>query len=290
MRLCLRRREFIAGIGGAAAWPLAARAQRPEMPVIGFLNSGSALAFQRHLDAFRQGLKETGYVEGRNVEIDYGWAEGQQARLPELAAALVRRRASLIVATGGSMSEHAATKATATIPIVFIAGPDPVADGLVHNLRQPGGNATGFAMTTSQLMPKRLELLLELVPKAATIALLLNATGVDTDAVEKDVEAATRAFGRQMVVLKVGTESDLEEAFVSAVRQGADALLVSPSAIFTDRRAQIVALAARYALPAAYPWREYAEAGGLISYGPSVVLAYYQTGQYAGRILKGDKP
>ena len=188
------------------------------------------------------------------------------------------------------MSAHAATNATATIPIVFIAGPDPVADGLVQNLRQPGGNATGFAMTTSQLMPKRLELLLELVPKAATIALLLNATGVDTDAVEKDVEAATRAFGRQMVVLKVGTESDLEAAFVSAVRQGADALLVSPSAIFTDRRAQIVAFAARYALPAAYPWREYAEAGGLISYGPSVVLAYYQTGQYAGRILKGDKP
>ena len=284
------RRDFITLLGGATAWPLAARAQQPAMPLIGFLNSGSALAFQRHVDAFHQGLKEAGYVEGRNVAIDYRWADGQQGRLPELAAALVRRRASLIVATGGSMSAHAATNATATIPIVFIAGPDPVADGLVQNLRQPGGNATGFAMTTSQLMPKRLELLLELVPKAATIALLLNATGVDTDAVEKDVEAATRAFGRQMVVLKVGTESDLEAAFLSAVRQGADALLVSPSAIFTDRRAQIVAFAARYALPAAYPWREYAEAGGLISYGPSVVLAYYQTGQYAGRILKGDKP
>ena len=286
----IRRRDFITLLGGAAAWPLAAGAQEPALPGIGFLNSGSALAFQRHVDAFHQGLKEAGYVEGRNVAIDYRWADGQQGRLPELAAALVRRRASLIVATGGSMSAHAATKATATIPIVFIAGPDPVADGLVQNLRQPGGNATGFAMTTSQLMPKRLELLLELVPKAATIALLLNATGVDTDAVEKDVEAATRAFGRQMVVLKVGTESDLEAAFVSAVRQGADALLVSPSAIFTDRRAQIVAFAARYALPAAYPWREYAEAGGLVSYGPSVVLAYYQTGQYAGRILKGDKP
>jgi len=286
----IRRRDFITLLGGAAAWPLAAGAQEPALPLIGFLNSGSALAFQRHVDAFHQGLKEAGYVEGRNVAIDYRWADGQQGRLPELAAALVRRRASLIVATGGSMSAHAATKATATIPIVFIAGPDPVADGLVQNLGQPGGNATGFAMTTSQLMPKRLELLLELVPKAATIALLLNATGVDTDAVEKDVEAATRAFGRQMVVLKVGTESDLEAAFLSAVRQGADALLVSPSAIFTDRRAQIVAFAARYALPAAYPWREYAEAGGLISYGPSVVLAYYQTGQYAGRILKGDKP
>ena len=284
------RRDFITLLGGATAWPLAARAQQPAMPLIGFLNSGSALAFQRHLDAFRQGLKEAGYVEGRNVEIDYGWAEGQQARLPELAAALVRRRASLIVATGGSMSAHAATNATATIPIVFIAGPDPVADGLVQNLRRPGGNATGLAMMTSQLMPKRLELLLELVPKAVTIGLLQNAAGIGADATEEDVEAAIRAFGRQLVVLRVGTGIDLEAAFVSAVRQGADALLVSPSAIFTDRRAQIVALAARYALPAAYPWREYVDAGGLASYGPNIVWAYYQAGEYAGRILKGDKP
>jgi len=188
------------------------------------------------------------------------------------------------------MAAHAATNATATIPIVFIAGPDPVADGLVQSLRRPGGNATGLAMMTSQLMPKRLELLLELVPKAVTIGLLQNAAGIGADATEEDVEAAIRAFGRQLVVLRVGTGIDLEAAFVSAVRQGADALLVSPSAIFTDRRAQIVALAARYALPAAYPWREYVDAGGLASYGPNIVWAYYQAGEYAGRILKGDKP
>jgi putative ABC transport system substrate-binding protein len=168
----LKRRNFIALVSGMLAWSVGVHAQESTLPLIGFLNSGSALAFQRHLDGFRQGLKQAGYVEGRNVVIDYRWADGQQARLPELADALVRRRPSLIAATGGSMSAHAATKATTTIPIVFIAGPDPVADGLVQNLGRPGGNATGFAMMTSQLMPKRLELLLELVPKAETIALL----------------------------------------------------------------------------------------------------------------------
>jgi putative ABC transport system substrate-binding protein len=286
----MRRRDFIALFGSAAAWPLAARAQQPAIPLIGFLNSGSALSFKRHLDAFREGLHEAGYIEDRNVAIDYRWADGQQARLPELAAALVRRRASLIVATGGSMSALAARNATASIPIVFIAGPDPVADGIVQNLARPGGNATGFAMMTSELMPKRVELLLELIPRAATIALLRTETGVDADAMERDVEAAIRAFGRRLTVLKVATGGDLEAAFVSAVRQRVDALLVSASPIFTDARTQIVALAARYALPAAYPWREYAEAGGLVSYGPNVVWAYYQTGQYAGRILNGDKP
>jgi putative tryptophan/tyrosine transport system substrate-binding protein len=286
----LKRREFIVLLGGALAGSLGARAQDSAPPVIGFLNSGSIHAFQRHLDAFRQGLKEAGYVEGRNVAIDYRWGEGQQARLPNLAAALVRRGVSVIAATGGSMSAHAATKATAAIPIVFIAGPDPVADGLVQSLSRPGGNATGFAMMTSQLMPKRIELLLELVPKASKIALLLNPTGIDADEVRKDVEAAIRALGREMVLLKVSPGSDLEAAFVSAVKRRVDVLLVSPSAVFMNSRAQIVALAARYALPTAYPWREYAEDGGLISYGPSVVWAYYQTGLYAGRILKGDKP
>jgi putative ABC transport system substrate-binding protein len=281
---------FIALLGGLLAGSIGVRAQESTLPLIGFLNSGSAPAFQRHIDAFRQGLSEAGYKEGRNVAIDYRWADGQQARLPELAAALVRRRAALIAATGGSMSAHAAASATTTIPIVFIAGPDPVADGLVQNLGRPGGNATGFAMMTSQLMPKRVELLLELVPKAQTIALLLNGSGVDADAVQRDVEATIRAFGRKLIVLRVATGNDLEEAFVSGVRQRADALLVSPSAILNDRRDEIVALAARHALPAAYPWREYSEAGGLVSYGPSVVRAYYQTGQYAGRILKGDKP
>jgi putative ABC transport system substrate-binding protein len=224
----MQRRSFLTLLGGAAAtWPIAARAQQAAVPVIGFLNSGSAHAFQRHLDAFRQGLKEAGYVEGQNVAIDYRWAEGQFARLPELAATLVRRPVSLIVATGGSLTAHPAKNATATIPILFIAGPDPVADGLVQSLNRPGGNATGMAMMTSHLMPKRVELLLELVPNAAKIAVLLNSAGVGADTVEKDVEAAIHAFGRQMILLKISTESDLEAAFVAAARQRADALLVS---------------------------------------------------------------
>jgi putative ABC transport system substrate-binding protein len=286
----LKRRNFVAVLGGALAWSPGVRAQVPAVPVIGFLNSGSAQAFERHLEAFRQGLKEAGYVEGRNVEIAYRWADGQVARLPELAADLVRRRVSLIVATGGSLTAHPAKNATATIPILFIAGPDPVGDGLVQSLNRPGGNATGMAMMTSHLMPKRVEFLLDLVPNAAKIALLLNSGGVGADAVEKDVETAIHAFGRQMILLKVSTNSDLEAAFVSAARQRADALLVSPNSLFTNWRAQIVALAARHALPASYAWREFPDAGGLISYGPSVVLAYHQIGQYAGRILKGDKP
>jgi putative ABC transport system substrate-binding protein len=287
----MRRREFITLLGGAAAvWPLPARAQQPAVPLIGFLNSGSAPAFQRHLEAFLRGLKEAGYAEGRNVEIAYRWADGQLARLPELAADLVGRRVSLIVATGGSLTAHPAKNATATIPILFIAGPDPAGDGLVQSLNRPGGNATGMAMMTSHLMPKRVEFLLALAPNAAKIALLLNSGGVGADAVAKDVEAAIHAFGRQMVPLKVTMESELEAAFVSAVRQRADALLVSSNAIFTNWRAQIVALAARHTLPANYAWREFPVAGGLISYGPSIALAYHQIGRYAGRILKGEKP
>jgi putative ABC transport system substrate-binding protein len=262
------------------------------VPVIGFLSSGSSNSFQRQLNAFREGLKESGYVEGQNVAIDYRWADGQHARLPEMADALVRRRVSLIAATGGSTSAHAAKAATAKIPIpiVFIAGPDPVTSGLVQSINRPGGNATGVAMMSSQLIPKRVELLLELIPKAKTVAVFLNPAGVGAGEVEKDVEATIRGFGREMVLVWVGPETDLELAFASVVRQRADALLVSPNAFFTDRRAQIVALAARHALPGAYAWREYPEAGGLSSYGPNVVWAYHQIGEYAGRILKGDKP
>ena len=288
----LRRRNFITLLGGALSWSLGARAQEPAVPLIGFLSSGSSNSFQRQLNAFREGLKESGYVEGQNVAIDYRWADGQHTRLPELADALVRRRVSLIAATGGSTSAHAAKAATAAmpIPIVFIAGPDPVTSGLVQSINRPGGNATGVAMMSSQLIPKRVELLLELIPKAKTIAVFLNPAGVGAGEVEKDVEAAIRGFGRQMVLVWVGAETDLELAFASVVRQRADALLVSPNAFFTDRRAQIVALAARHALPGAYAWREYPEAGGLSSYGPNVVWAYHQIGEYAGRILKGDKP
>jgi putative ABC transport system substrate-binding protein len=283
------RREFITLLGGAVAWPLAARAQQPAMPVIGFLNGGSLDRFRLLLDAFRQGLNDGGYVEGRNVAIESRWAEGQSARLPELAADLVRRRVSLIAATGGSGSAHAAKVATATIPVLFIAGPDPVADGLVSSIGRPDGNLTGVGVITSDLMPKRLQLLLELIPSASKIALLTRNTDY-ADAAERNVDAAARTLGRQMIPLRITSQSDLEAAFVSAVRQQADALLLTSNPFFTDRRIEIVALAARYALPAAYAWREFVEAGGLSSYGPNIAWAHRQIGQYASRILKGAKP
>ena len=286
----MRRREFIAGLAGVATWPFAARAQQPVLPVIGFLNSGSLERYRLLLDAFRQGLNDGGYVEGRNIAIESRWAGGQFARLPELAADLVRRRVSLIAATGGSASAHAAKAATATIPVLFIGGPDPVEDGLVSSLSRPGGNLTGVGVNTSELMPKRVQLLLELLPSAAKIALLQNRDGVGADAGQRDVEAAARALGRQMILLMISSQSELEAAFVSAVRQHADAILVSSSSLFTDRRVEIVALAARFALPAAYAWREFVEAGGLISYGPNIAWAYRQIGQYASRILKGERP
>jgi putative ABC transport system substrate-binding protein len=285
----LNRRSFIAFLGGALAWSDDVRSQEPQVPVIGFLNPGSSDQFARLLDAFRQGLNEAGYVEGRNVAIEYRWADGQSARLPELAADLVRRRVSLIAATGGSVSAHAAKTATTTIPVLFIGGPDPVGDGLVSSLNSPNSNLTGVAMKTLELLPKRLELLLELIPDAMKIALLLDPAGVDADAIAKDFEATTCAFGRQPILLKTSAESDLEAAFVSAVQQRADGLVVVANAFFTNRRSQVVALAARHALPAAYAWREFVEAGGLLSYGPSIAWAYRQIGQYASRILKGEK-
>jgi putative ABC transport system substrate-binding protein len=286
----MRRREFITGLGGVVAWPVVARAQQPAVPVIGFLNSGSLDRYQLLLDAFRQGLNDGGYVEGRNVAIEGRWAEGQSARLPELAADLVRRPVSLIAATGGSASAHAAKIATATIPVVFIAGPDPVANGLVSSLNRPGGNLTGVGVNTSELMPKRVQLLLELIPSTTKIALFQYRDGVDADEGQREVDAATHALGRQMLLLKISSRSDLEAAFVSAVRQHADALLVTSNSLFTNRRVEIVALAARHALPAAYAWREFVEAGGLVSYGPNMAWAYRQIGQYASRILRGEKP
>jgi putative ABC transport system substrate-binding protein len=291
-RYQLNRRRFLAFLGGALAWSDDARSQEPRVPVIGFLNPGSSDRFMPFVDAFRQGLNDGGFVEGRNVAIEYRWADDQFARVPELAADLVRRRVSLIAATGSSISAHAAKTATTTIPIpvLFIAGPDPVADGLVPNLNAPDGNLTGVAMKTSDLMPKRLQLLLELIPGATKIALLMNPIGVDADVVAKDFEATTRTFGRQPILLKTSSQTDLEAAFVSAVQQGADGLLVGADVLFTNRRSQIVALAARHALPAAYGWREFVEAGGLLSYGPSIAWAYRQIGQYASRILKGEKP
>ena len=260
----LNRRDFIAFLGGALAWPDEVRSQQPQAPMIGFLNSGSSDQFAPFVNAFRQGLNDGGYVEGRNVAIEYRWAEGQSARLPELAADLVRRRVSLIAATGGSVSAKAARDATATLPVLFIGASDPVAEGLVSSLDSPDSNLTGVAVKASELFQKRLELLLQLIPGATKIALLLNPNGVDADAVTRDFEMTTRALWKQPILLKTGSASDLEAAFVSAVQQRVDVLLVTTSPLFTNSRSQIVSLAARHAVPAACAWREFAEAGGLL--------------------------
>jgi putative tryptophan/tyrosine transport system substrate-binding protein len=284
----MRRREFITLLGGAAAaWPVAASAQDLTVPLIGFLNSASPGPFARLMDAFRRGLREGGYVEGRNVRMEYRWAEGQFARLPELAADLVHHRVSVIVATGGTVSARAAKEATATIPILFIAGPNPIEDGLVTRLNRPGGNATGVALYSSDLLPKRLELLERLLPRAARVALLINPSDAAHELETKYVEDAMRVTGQQMVLLKATAEREFELALVSAVQQQADALLVSANPFFTQQRVQLVALTARHAIPAGYP---YADSGGLMSYGPSIAGAYHLIGRYASRILNGEKP
>ena len=283
----MRRREFIATLGGAVAWPLAARAQQPAMPVIGFLNSASPGPFALLLSAFHEGLKDGGYVEGKNVTVEYRWADGQYDRLPALAADLVRRRVTVIAATGGTTTAQAAKAATTTIPILFIAGANPVGDGLVSSFNHPGGNVTGVSTYTSELVPKRLELLRELVPKATKIAMLVNSENT-TDG--QDAQNIMQKVGLPLLVLSARVETEFEREFISATQQGAQALLVSADPFFNSRRTQLVALAARYAVPAAYPWSEYAKAGGLMSYGTSIPGAYRQIGQYVTRILKGEKP
>jgi putative tryptophan/tyrosine transport system substrate-binding protein len=283
----MRRREFIAALGGTAAWPLGARAQQPAMPVIGFLNSASPGPFALLLSAFHEGLKDGGYVEGKNVTVEYRWANEQYDRLPALAADLVRGRVTVIAATGGTMTARAAKAATTTIPVLFIAGADPVGDGLVRSFNRPGGNVTGVSVYTSELAPKRLELLRELVPKATKIALLVNP---ENAADSQDAQNVMQRAGLPLLTLSARVETELEREFVSASQQGAQALLVSADPFFNSRRTQLVALAARYAMPAAYPWNEYAKAGGLMSYGTSIPGAYRQIGQYVTRILKGEKP
>jgi ABC-type uncharacterized transport system substrate-binding protein len=282
------RRDFIALLGGATAWPLGVRAQ--SMPVIGFLNSASARGFGRLLSAFREGLKESGYVEGVNVALEYRWAEGNYDRLRAMAADLVRRRVDLIAATGGSVSARAAKAETSTTSIVFAIGFDPVQLGLVASFNRPGGNATGVTLYTKELIGKRLELLRELMSGTSQIAMLVNPIGLAAELEVADMEAVARAAGLHLIVLKAKDETEFEAAFASAVQQKAGAMLVSADPFFTDRREQIVALAARHAMPAAYPWRVYAEAGGLMSYGTNLSWAYRQIGDYAGRILKGAKP
>jgi ABC-type uncharacterized transport system substrate-binding protein len=287
----MRRREFITAVGGVTiAWPLAVRAQQPAVPVIGFLSITFAHE-QPHLAAFREGLGETGYVEGHNVSIEYRWAEGQYGRLRELAADLIRRDVSVIVTPLSGPAALAAKATTSTIPIVFSVGEDPVRLGLVASLSRPGGNATGINFFSTEVTAKRLALLRELLPRAARIGVLVNPTNVETtERAVKDVNAAADALGLQIQVLNASDGDEIDAAFTTLVTDRADALLVGPDAFFVSRRVQIVILAARHMLPAIYTIPDYAEAGGLISYGTDVTDTLRQQGVYVGRILKGAKP
>jgi putative ABC transport system substrate-binding protein len=290
----MRRREFITLLGGAAAaWPLGARAQQPTMmPVIGFLNPTSFdNRFADRLRAFRQGLKDTGYIEGENVAVEYRWAENQLDRLPALATELVRRQIAVLVATGGTAPTFAAKAATATIPIVFIVGEDPVRLGLVTSLARPGGNLTGVNFFNSELSAKRLALLRELTPTAARMAVLVNpANAANTETTLRDVDPAARASGLQVQVVNASTSREIDTAFASLRRERTEALFVGIDPFFTSRRIQIVQLAAHHSIPASYSGREITEVGGLMSYGTNIAETFRQVGVYAGRILKGAKP
>jgi putative ABC transport system substrate-binding protein len=289
--LDVRRREFITLLGSAAAWPLGARAQQQAaMPVIGFLGSASAGPYARMTAAFRQGLNETGYVESRNVAIEYRWAEGQNDRLPALAADLVRRQVT-VIATTGTPETLAAKAATATIPIVFEVGIEPVQVGLVASLSRPSGNLTGVTNLNVEVGPKRLELLREVVPTATLMALLVNPTNPNnTESTTKDALAAARTLGVQLHVLHASTERDIDDAFAALVQLRAGALVIGSDVFFNSRREQLAALALRHAVPAIFQFREFAVAGGLMSYGANFTDSYRQVGVYTGRVLKGEKP
>jgi putative tryptophan/tyrosine transport system substrate-binding protein len=286
----LKRREFITLLGGAAvAWPLAARAQQPAMPVVGFVSSRSIEISARNAAAFRKGLNETGYVEGQNVMVEYHWVDGQYDRMPSLMADLVRRQVAVIAAFSPPAAQ-AAKAATATIPIVFVVTEDPVKLGLA-SLARPGGNATGINFFASEVVTKRLGFLHDLVPKAVRIAVLVNpANAAVTEATLRDTPEAARALGLQIQFLNASTSREIEAAFATLVRDRADALFVAPDGFFVARRVQFATLAARHAIPAAYPLREVVEVGGLMSYGTDLVDAYRQTGVYTGQILKGANP
>jgi putative tryptophan/tyrosine transport system substrate-binding protein len=270
--------------------PLAARAQQPATPVVGFLSTASSDTYAYLVAAFRQGLKEIGYIEGQNVAIEYRWAEGRYDRLPALATELVHRQVAVIAASGGMNTARATKAATETIPIVFVTGGDPVKEGLVASLNRPGGNVTGVNMLTTALDAKRLELLHEVVPTALIIAVLVNPTNVQAGTQSRDVQTAARATSRQVHILNASSEREIDRAFAALAQIHAGALLVASDPFFNTRHEQLVELAARYAIPAIYEWREFAVAGGLTSYGTSLPDAYRQMGIYVGRTLNGAKP
>lgn len=288
----MRRREFVSLLGGTATastvWTAAGRAQQKAMAVIGYLSGGTSDGYAPYIAAFREALSETGYVEGKNLTIEYRWAEGRYDRLPELAADIVGRKVDVIMA-GGLPAARAAKVATSTIPIVFSAS-DPVGSGLVASLARPGGNITGGSSFSNELESKRLELLSELAPQARTVAVLVNSGNAGSEAMVRDAQEAARVHGLQIVILNAGSENDIDAAFASLVQDHAGALVVAPDAFLTSRRSQLVALAARYSVPAIYSYREFAASGGLISYGSSLTAVWRRIGIYAGRILNGAKP
>jgi putative ABC transport system substrate-binding protein len=284
----MRRRDFIVALGGAAVMPFAARAQQTTMPVVAFVRDTSMAPFAHLVTAFRQGLKEAGFVEGQNVTVELRSADGQPDRLPALMVDLLRRPVAVIV--GNLNSTLAAKAATTTVPIVFATGSDPVALGLVASLNRPGGNVTGVNFFFGVLGAKRLDLLRQSVPRATTIAMLVNPGNLNTEAERRDVQRAAQSIGQQLVILDVRSDRDIETAFATLVQHGAGALLVGSGGFMNAHRQRVIALAARHGLPASYVWRDSAEAGGLMSYGPSQSDAHRQAGIYAGRILKGEKP
>ena len=286
----MKRRDFITLIGGAAAaWPLVARAQQPSMPVIGFLSSGTQESDAFRLTAIRRGLNEVGYVVGRNVAIEYRWAENQNERLPKLAMELVHRPVTVMVATGGPAA-LAARVSTSVIPILFLVGIDPVTSGLVASINRPNGNATGVSLVARELNAKKLELLHELLPTAAGIGVLLNPSNPSIETFTSEVTEAASSLKQRIVVLKISTDYDLDAALANLVEQHVGGIVVTDDPFFTNHRDRLAALAARYRIPAIYPWREYVEVGGLVSYGPSFTDALRQVGIYVGRVLKGEKP
>jgi len=288
--LNMRRREFITLLGGAAAWPLAASAQQPAKPVIGVLGGHTRAQWQPFIAAFHQGLKETGYFDGENVSTEYRWAEGDYDRLPALAADLVRHKVAVIAAIGGVNSALAAKAATSQIPIVFLTGRDPVELGFIESFNHPGGNLTGVSLLNDELQAKRLELLRELVPNAATFAFLINPNNRNHQSHARTLETVAHGGGQQLIVVRVASDGDFEPAFSTLARAGVQGLVVAPDPFLDSQRETLVRLAMNHAVPAIFQWREFVQAGGLISYGTSLAEAHRQVGMYSGRILRGAKP